>query len=313
MPPKPSTKKQSFRSKRNVVSRSQNGLALTQEEKRYCACLSTPFEDNAKGARIPDAYCPTSTAVAVEFDFDLTLADSTEGTQVTLNPYHAGFKPYVVVQSGSTTDDAHHTLYSGKQQTAYFALEGHRRVVGMGLKVVSREPLESRAGDVIAALTQVDPSTSASSGYPPATVKMHSMFDKKYSLIIPDDGCQVRWQPFDRDSCKFVDNTSYTPNGDLSHIDAVPTINISGYTDGDVVNVTAIIHYEYVPVENDLMTGTPSPFGMRTDLLIAACAQLPFTASGHSFVKWLEVASRVGAVALQLLKVGAPIVAAALV
>jgi len=304
MPPKGnnSNKKKKGKSKKRFSSKIRS--PFTPEEQHELAALITPFAQESVGARICDDKASLTTGITLHTDYEFT-ADASGLMQVQLAPYWGTrFEPYIIQLDGAAP--AASELIHPHEYVAYEALSGSIRVVGCALKVSSTDPELSKQGRCTVGLVPDLIQTGAATFSTFATTVDKINNPQHYNVATPDDGCQVRWQPTDEDDLVFHrmgDGVLYARN----NLQNLPVVCISNLVQNQVIHAEAVIHMEYVPSGLDILVGTPSPYGAHHGAIMAVAARAPISASGHSFIKWVNIALSAARVMQEILKVGVPL------
>lgn len=278
---------------------------LSLQGTAWMAALTTPFDAGARGARVVDGNCALSAPITATFDQHINAAAS--GVQ-TLQFYPDPATGEINIASYAGTAPTATTSYTCAQHTALAALTGAIRPVGMGLHVFSDSPADTVQGSCHGGLTPYMMESSAGVWRSTATMKASLQHAGIMSLKNPDDGIKVRWQPADADDLNFFsrnEGTQYT----LRPWQAMPCVVCEGMATAQDIHVEAIVLYEYQTQNGDILTGEPSPLGLSPNILLACAARLPVVASGHSFLKYLQIAGHVIKIVSQIALQAAPYVA----
>lgn len=269
--------------------------------------LVSPFSEEARGAKVLDSYSGVTGAVTLTWSFTYTSDASGLGC--------LQFHPYCMAEQIPDIYSTHGAAPAGvtnhpcQQSAAFLAMVGNRRCVGFGMKAMNTYPALSTQGKVRAGACRgvLQYSAGGFSTWQSIMDGLKNNFGD-YSLAAPDDGCQVRWQPDEKEDVnyRFFDGgVDYGRNG----VENFPTMCFQGMANGQTCQIIAVAHYEILTNATDIVPSTPSPVGCHHDELIMVASRAPISASAHSFWKYAKIAVRAAGVLNQILTVGLPILA----
>jgi len=278
------------RRRRPPVNAQTPTVVWTRAEKRLIAALTTPFADEARGAKILDSASGDTAAFTLSTEIVVT-APADGCINAALNPHFThNYLCFTHSEGATPTGVNQNTWY---QSTALNALEGNIRYVGGSIECHSTVGDDDKIGRIQAGRCTKVLRTSSAPTYSTAAELSLAMVDRdgRYSASLPDDGGKVRIQPFGPEDRTFAPIGSSPPalvDGKVPNVSTYPTMLITGAVSGETFSFKCVLHCEYFSNAPDLLTEDMSPYSPRYELIVANAATNPVTASGHSFMSFVK-------------------------
>jgi len=265
-------------------------IVWTRAEKRLIAALTTPFSEEARGAKILDSA--SGDTATFTLSTEIVVAAPADGViNAQLSPHWTQNYLCFTHSEGATPASANQNTWY--QSTALNALNGNIRYVGGSIECHSTAGDDDKVGRIQAGRCSRVIRTSSAPTYSTAAELSLAMIDRdgRYSASLPDDGAKVRIQPFgpsDRDFAPIGTSPPALVDGKVANVSTYPTILITGASSGEVFSFKCVLHCEYFSNAPDLLTEDMSPYSPRYEMIVANAATTPVTASGHSFMSFIK-------------------------
>jgi len=310
MPPKKVQKRKRVISKKNKTS-PMMGVhpVLSSWEKKELAALVTPFSPEARGAFCCDESSSNCSTFTLNW-FQQRNAPASGIFMVQMHPAH-GTQNHPALSITENASPTAEVVYNPAEEVPLQNLKGGFRVVGMGLKIHSVSALQTREGRMLAGPCSTLLRTGVSTWTEATVIQKDIQDGVAYSIVPPDDGCQIRWQPCSPPEQEYRFNLGGTAYGKNSIV-SFPTVYCTGWPSGQDYVMEAIAHCEYIPTNEDLFSSVPAPFGQNHAALLAVAARSPMTASGHSFWDFAKMAVKAAKLIAGITLQAAPVLEGAL-